>query len=88
MIEIEKLQDLVIDENQILEKLKLFLNQPNYLEILGISHRELQHSNFLAWMMNSRASHDIGNYFLKSFILYLSRKQTLLNKKRKNMSFN
>ncbi|PKV51720.1 PD-(D/E)XK nuclease superfamily protein [Aquimarina sp. MAR_2010_214] len=68
MIEIEKLQNLVIDENQRLEKLKLFLSQPNYLEILGISHRELQHSNFLAWMMNSRASHDIGNYFLKSFI--------------------
>jgi len=68
MIEIEKLQDLVINESQRLEKLKLFLSQPNYLEILGISHRELQHSNFLAWMMNSRSSHDIGNYFLKSFI--------------------
>ena len=35
MIEIEKLQDLVIDENQRLEKLNLFLNQPNYLEILN-----------------------------------------------------
>lgn len=65
---IEKLQDLVINESLKLEKLELFLSQPNYLEILGVSHRELQHSNFLEWMMNSRASHGSGSYFLKSFL--------------------
>ncbi len=65
---IEKLKNIVIDESQNLEKLKLYLSQPNYMEILGISHRELQHSNFLSWMLNSKASHNIGNYFLKSFI--------------------
>lgn len=68
MIDIKKLEDLVINESQKLEKLKLFLSQPNYLEILGVSHRELQHSHFLVWMMDSRSSHNIGDYFLKSFI--------------------
>ena len=65
---LEDLKNIVIDESQNLEKLKLYLSQPNYMEIFGISHRELQHSNFLSWMLNSKASHNIGNYFLKSFI--------------------
>lgn len=65
---LEKLKNIVIDESQNLEKLKLYLSQPNYMEILGISHRELQHSNFLSWMLNPKSSHSIGNYFLKSFI--------------------
>lgn len=65
---LSKLQKFVIDENQNIERLKMYLGQPNYLEVLGVSHRELQHSNFLAWMMNSKSSHNIGNYFLKSFI--------------------
>lgn len=65
---LDELKNIVIDESQNLEKLKLYLSQPNYMEILGISHRELQHSNFLAWMLNANSSHNIGNYFLKSFI--------------------
>lgn len=65
---LEKLKNIVIDESQNLERLKLYLSQPNYMEILGISHRELQHSNFLSWMLNPKSSHNIGNYFLKSFI--------------------
>jgi len=65
---LEELKNIVIEESQNLEKLKLFLSQPNYMEILGISYRELQHSNFLSWMLNSKSSHNIGNYFLKSFI--------------------
>lgn len=69
---IEKLKNVVIDESQNLEKLKLYLSQPNFMEILGVSHRELQHSNFLSWMLNSNASHNIGNYFLKSFINLLN----------------
>lgn len=69
---IEELKNIVIDESQNLEKLKLYLSQPNYMEILGISHRELQHSNFLSWMLNSNSSHNTGNYFLKSFINLLT----------------
>lgn len=65
---IENLEKLIIQDGLQLEKIKAYIDQPNYLEILGISHRELQHSNFLAWIFDSKASHNAGNFFLKSFI--------------------
>lgn len=65
---IENLERLIIEDSLQLEKIKAYIDQPNYLEILGISHRELQHSNFLAWFFDSKASHNGGNFFLKSFI--------------------
>lgn len=63
-----KLQRFIIEEDLSLKKLEVFLSEPNYFEILGISHKELQHSNFLAWLLNPKGSHMIGNYFLKKFI--------------------
>lgn len=65
---LNQLQTFLIDESLNLEKLDSFLKEPNYLEILGVSHKELQHSNFLAWFLDWNGSHKIGNYFLKSFI--------------------
>jgi len=76
---LQELQDFIIEEGDSLEKLNVFLNQPNYFEILGVSHRELQHSNFLQWLLNPKSSHNIGSYFLKNFIniLELSPEQML-----------
>ncbi len=65
---IENLEKLIVEDSLQLEKIKAYIDQPNYLEILGISHRELQHSNFLAWIFDSKASHNGGSFFLKSFI--------------------
>ncbi|MGQ1891789.1 PDDEXK-like family protein [Thermophagus sp. OGC60D27] len=67
MIE-EELEKLIIEDSLQLEKLEAAISQPNYFEILGIAHKELQHSNFLAWMFDPNESHNGGDYFLKSFI--------------------
>ncbi len=66
------MQDLIIEEDLNFEKLDQFLKEPNYLEILGVSTKELQHSNFLAWFLNSTTSHNTGSFFLKNFINLLS----------------
>lgn len=51
------------------EKLELMRNQPNIFEILGITRYEIRHSHFLAWLLNPKGSHGIGDYFLKRFLL-------------------
>ena len=65
---LSQLQTFLLEEGLNLEKLDSFLNEPNYLEIFGISYKELQHSNFLAWFLDPNGSHKAGSYFLKSFI--------------------
>ena len=67
----EKIEELysklLIDHD--FERLELMRNQPNIFEILGVSHFEIRHSHFLAWLFDPKGSHGIGNYFLKRFLL-------------------
>ena len=39
------------------------------LDFLGISELEEFHSNFLAWLLNPRENHGLGDYFLRHFLL-------------------
>jgi len=65
--EIEQLKELVLDED--FTSLQNLVNEEvNLMEILKISHKELQHSNFLAWFFNPIETHNLGDYALKEFI--------------------
>jgi len=57
---------LINDEN--FDRLELGLHQPNIFEILRISKAEIRHSNFLAWILNPKNPHGIGDVFLKKFL--------------------
>jgi len=61
--------ELLIDPN--FERLELLRNQPNIFEILGVSHYEIRHSHFLAWIFNPNGNHGIGDYFLKRFLIQI-----------------
>jgi hypothetical protein len=62
-----ELKKLVLDEK--FNSLQNLVNEEvNLMEILKVSHKELQHSNFLAWMFNPNGSHNLGDLFLKEFI--------------------
>jgi hypothetical protein len=63
---IEKLSSLIKDPT--LERLDLTLSKPNLFEILRISHAEIRHSNFLAWMLDPQQSHNLTDTFLKWFL--------------------
>lgn len=63
----ELYSNLLIDSD--FEKLELMRNQPNIFEILGVSHFEIRHSHFLAWLFDPKGNHGIGDYFLKRFLL-------------------
>ena len=62
------LEQLVVAETLNLEKIEEALNSFNPLEVMGVVHRELQHSNVLGWLLDPKGSHKMGNYFLKGFI--------------------
>lgn len=62
----EALERLVIDED--LERLEDLLAEFNLFDVLKIERRELQHSALLAWLLNPRGSHGLGDYFLRRFL--------------------
>jgi len=67
----EALENFILDNSE-LEKLEELTSRFNIFESLDIVRQEIRHSNFLAWIMNPNESHDIGDYFLKRFLLKTS----------------
>jgi hypothetical protein len=49
-------------------QLDLLIKQPNIFLALGVDQQELRHSNFLAWLLNPKGSHGIGDLFLLRFL--------------------
>lgn len=50
------------------DNLDLGLKNPNIFQILRISKTEIRHSNFLAWLLDPKESHKLGDIFLKRFL--------------------
>ena len=62
----EVLQALILDPD--LEHLEDLLADFNLFDVLGIARAELQHSAFLAWLLDPRGSHGLRDYFLRTFL--------------------
>ncbi len=62
----QALQALILDPD--LERLEDLLADFNLFDVLGIARRELQHSAFLAWLLDPRGSHGLRDYFLRGFL--------------------
>ena len=60
------LQTLIMDSD--LERLEDLLVQFNLFDVLGIARREVQHSKFIAWLLDPYGSHGLGDYFLRGFL--------------------
>lgn len=69
------LDALVVDPD--LADLEQRLGRFNLFDALRIVRRELQHSNFLAWLLNPRESHGQGPLFLRSLLIDLVRSAPL-----------
>ena len=50
------------------QKLENYYGSKSLSEILGVSRKELPHSNFIAWLLNNQESHNLGNYPFKKFL--------------------
>lgn len=65
-VELE-LKKLILDDK--FTSLQNLVNKEvNLMDILKVSHKELQHSNFLAWAFNPKESHNLSDFFVKEFI--------------------
>ena len=53
-------------------KLELELQTVNIFEILKTEKAEIRHSNFIAWLLNPKGQHGLGDYFLKRFLIDIS----------------
>lgn len=62
-----QLKELILDED-FTNLQNLASEEVNLMEILGVAHRELQHSNFLAWLFNPNESHNLVDFAIKEFI--------------------
>ena len=62
----QALEDLMLAGD--LERLEDQLAEFNLFDVLGVWHRELQHSWLLAWLLDPRESHGLGDYFLRAFL--------------------
>ena len=51
----ESLQNFILDRD--FERLEDELAEFNLFDVLGVEHKELQHSALLAWLLNPRGSH-------------------------------
>jgi len=59
----DSLSSFIKDSN--LDKLELLLNSPNIFNVLKIEHNEIRHSNFLAWLLDPKNGHNLGDKFLR-----------------------
>ena len=63
----EVLETFVL-ENDDLERLEKALATFNLFEVLGITEMETRHSAFLAWLLDPKGSHGLGDYLLRAFL--------------------
>lgn len=49
----------------------------NVFEVLGITKTEIRHSNFLAWLLDPKEAHGLGDRFLRAFAAKVGEKEKL-----------
>ena len=62
----QALEALMLDGD--LERLEDQLAEFNLFDVLSVRDKELEHSRIIAWLLNPRESHGLGDYFLRAFL--------------------
>ncbi len=66
--ELDLLKNFII-KNEDFERLKARLSSFNPFKVLRLENHEIRHSNVLAWLFNPKENHNIGDTFLRKFVL-------------------
>lgn len=67
-IKSKQLLDRLIVNNEALERLEVELRKFNPFKILRIDQYEIRHSNVLAWLLDPRGTHNLGDLILKKVL--------------------
>lgn len=70
ILTIDKIRDDIIKfkNDPDFQKLENFYYSKSFSEILGVSRREMSHSGFISWLLDSSESHNLGQYSIKKFL--------------------
>jgi PD-(D/E)XK nuclease superfamily len=63
-----KALEIFLVGNHDLDRLEALLDRFNILEALGVVRQELRHSDFLAFLMDPRGNHGLGDAFVKRLL--------------------
>ena len=63
----KELQDFIRDIS-CLDQLKKWTDRFNIFDVLKISRTEIRHSNMLAWLLNPKENHGLGDSFLRKLL--------------------
>ncbi len=66
-LDLKALEDFLVG-NRDLERPEALLDRFNILEALGVVRQELRHSDFLAYLMDPRDNHGLGDTFVKRLL--------------------
>ena len=67
-VEPSRVLDKFLVDNAELEELSARLSIFNIFRVLRIEQAEIRHSNALAWLLDPRESHGLGEAFLRRFL--------------------
>lgn len=72
------LEEFLLDID-ILDKLDGYMNKFNVFDVLKISKMEIRHSNMLAWLLNPKETHGLGDTFLRKFLQHCAKSYNTQN---------
>lgn len=81
-IENQKAIENLLMDMEIFEQVEAKISNFNAFEVLGIVNTEIRHSNVLAWLLNPKENHGLGDVFIKKIIqtlFYLNNDMILKN---------
>ncbi|MGL1902550.1 MAG: PD-(D/E)XK nuclease family protein [Fibrobacterales bacterium] len=69
-ITIDQIRNLILTfkNDDVSHRLDKYYNTKSYSEIIGVSRKELVHSNFIAWLLSSSENHNLVSYPLEKFL--------------------
>ena len=72
-----------LENDHSFQQLNHYVNSFNTLKILKIENHEIRHSNILAWLLDPKENHHLGDYFLRKMMEHL----VLLEENTNNLQY-
>ncbi|WP_301107438.1 PD-(D/E)XK nuclease family protein [Sporosarcina sp.] len=58
----------LLEDSSAFTQLKRHFNRFNPLKVLAVDQFEIRHSNFLAWLLDAKGNHQLGDFFIRKLL--------------------
>src|SRR5688572_3748225 len=63
----DEMEALFVNNDE-LQKIEAYLNRFNPIKVMKMVGMEIRHSAILAWLLNPKETHGLGDHFLRAFL--------------------